>query len=191
MPPDTSVGDGLLARALTDATTGLPSILYFRLIRDWEQRRAERRGYRVRVVRLTVAGGDERLRKSLSWRICREFRSSDLIASDGPSHYRLLLTSPDAENIDIMRQRLEQLAVSVNEKVAKDAPIQFGITLEEERPVAPAGPCEPCDVDHLGDTGEGEAIGDTRRGATPRSSADSPESDPTRRLGDPEKRGNA
>jgi hypothetical protein len=162
IPPGTSVGDGLLARALTDVTTGLPSVLYFRLIRDWEERRAKRRGYRVRVLRVTATGGDDRIRKSLSWRICREFRSSDLIASDGPSHFRLLLTSPDAENLEIMRDRLEQLALSLNEKVAKDTPVALVVEADEERAAPRSDPCEPCDVDVLRDSGEGRRFDEPR-----------------------------
>ena len=157
MATGTSVGDGLLARALTDVTTGLPSILYFRLIRDWEERRAHRRGYSVRVARVTVSGGDDRIRKTLSWRLCREFRSSDLIASDGPLHFRLLLTSPDAENLAVMQERLEQMAAALNDGVAKEVPISIAVTVDEDRPAKPLDPCEPCDVERLSDTGEGEA----------------------------------
>ena len=48
--------DTFLGRALTDVATGLPNIPYFRIIQNWEERRARRRKTQVRVVRLAVTG---------------------------------------------------------------------------------------------------------------------------------------
>src|SRR5688500_13881908 len=87
MPPNSFLG-----RALMDPATGLPNIPYFSLIRDWEDQRAQRRKYAVRVVKIWVEGGSDRIRRALSWHLCQEMRSSDLIASDGRAHYRILLT---------------------------------------------------------------------------------------------------
>src|SRR5215216_6042173 len=101
---------GFLGRALQDPATGLPNIPYFLLIRDWEERRAGRRGYAVRVIRVQVSGGSERQRRALSWHLCQELRGSDLIASEGRDHYRILLTSPDAENAESVAARIGELA---------------------------------------------------------------------------------
>jgi hypothetical protein len=98
---------GLLGRALRDPETGLPNAPFFSLIRDWEERRARRRKYRVRVLEISVRGGSEQARGALSWRLAQALRASDLVASQGTECYRVLLTSPDAEHADRIRERIE------------------------------------------------------------------------------------
>ena len=56
--------DTFLGRALTDAATGLPNIPYFRIIQNWEERRARRRNTMVRVIRVAAEGGAESLRRA-------------------------------------------------------------------------------------------------------------------------------
>jgi hypothetical protein len=145
--------DGILGRALRDPATGLPNVPYFCLIRDWEERRARRRQYAVRVLKVSVSGGSERVRRSLSWRLCQELRSSDLIASEGGEHYRILLTSPDAENVDSIRARLESLAAEINERDPDEETFRVDVEVDAERraSVREAGPCVPCEEDALDD----------------------------------------
>jgi hypothetical protein len=92
--------NGFLDRALTDPRTGLPNLIYFNIIRDWEQRRAARRNYSVRVIRFRIAGGDDRDLERFKLRLCQNTRGSDLIASNGTGEFLVLLTDNDAENID-------------------------------------------------------------------------------------------
>jgi hypothetical protein len=137
--------DGILGRALRDPTTGLPNVPYFCLIRDWEEGRARRRNYAVRVLKVVVSGGSDRVRHSLSWRLCQELRSTDLIASDGGEHYRILLTSPDAENVDFICARLESLAAEINEREPGEDTFRLAVEIDAERRVASrdGGPCAP------------------------------------------------
>ena len=105
--------DTLLGRALTDVATGLPNIPYFRIIQNWEERRARRRNTLVRVVTVMVSGGAEGTRRALLWRLCQDLRTSDLIASEGRDLFRILLTTPDAENADAIAERVQQLGGSL------------------------------------------------------------------------------
>lgn len=136
---------GFLGRALMDPATGLPNIPYFCIVQEWEERRARRRGYSVRVISLAVESEDEMFLRSLSWRLCQELRTSDLIASEGRSAYRILLTSPDAENIEPIKARIEELADAVNLK-NPDAHVKMNVTIHPV-PISDVerGPCEPCD----------------------------------------------
>ena len=136
--------EGILGRALRDPTTGLPNVPYFCLIRDWEERRARRRKYAVRVLKVAVSGGSERVRRSLGWRLCQELRSSDLIASEGGEHYRILLTSPDAENVELIRARLETLATEINEREPGGETFRLAVEIDAERRAESrtGGPCE-------------------------------------------------
>ena len=150
--------DGFLGRALTDPTTGLPNVPYFRMIRDWEERRASRRKYEVRVLKIEVRGGDERIRRSLSWRLCREIRSSDLIASEGSSHFRVLLTSPDAEKAEMISTRIVDMAAEINTRHPSTEPLELQVEVDTRSLPATNGPCEPCDPATLENSGEREAI---------------------------------
>ena len=145
--------EGILGRALRDPVTGLPNVPYFCLIRDWEERRARRRKYAVRVLKVAVSGGSERVRRSLSWRLCQELRSSDLIASEGGEHYRILLTSPDAENVESIRARLESMAAEINDREPDEAPFRMDVEIDAERRAASRGegPCEALDESVLDD----------------------------------------
>ena len=150
--------EGFLGRALTDPTTGLPNVPYFRMIRDWEERRAARRQYAVRVLKIHVRGGDERIRRSLSWRLCREIRSSDLIASEGSSHFRVLLTSPDAENAEAIAGRITEMATEINTRHPTTELLELEVELDTRAQVTPTGPCEPCDPAALEVSGERAAF---------------------------------
>ena len=116
--------DAFLGRALLDPTTGLPNVPYFRLIREWEERRAERRKYSVREVTMRVSGGAVRVRRALSWRLCRELRESDLVASGGPGEFHILLTSPDAEQVERVCGRIEEMAVEINRRHPDEPPLE-------------------------------------------------------------------
>lgn len=150
--------EGFLGRALTDPTTGLPNIPYFRMIRDWEEKRASRRQYGVRVLKIAVKGGDERIRRSLSWRLCREIRSSDLIASEGSAHFRVLLTSPDAENAEMISARIVEMAGEINQRHPATEPLELSVAVDIRALPEGQGPCEPCDPATLENSGEREAI---------------------------------
>ncbi|HKG90559.1 MAG TPA: hypothetical protein VKA84_01635 [Gemmatimonadaceae bacterium] len=103
-----------LGRSLIDPETGLPNLPYYDLIRDWEERRARRRDYCVREVTVEVIGGADRLRQALAWQLRAELRDSDLIASNGRGHFEILLTSPDAEHAERLRERLRQVTEKIN-----------------------------------------------------------------------------
>lgn len=143
--------DTFLGRALTDAATGLPNIPYFRIIQNWEERRARRRNTMVRVIRVAAEGGGETVRRVLLWRLCQELRTSDLIASEGPDLFHILLTTPDAENAVAIAERVQRLGDTLaDEGSASDAPLL--LRTEIEPPLAPGtaqGPCDPCDEDDL------------------------------------------
>ena len=158
--------EGFLGRALTDPTTGLPNVPYFRMIRDWEERRASRRQYEVRVLKIQVKGGDERIRRSLSWRLCREIRSSDLIASEGSAHFRVLLTSPDAENAEMIGSRIVEMAAEINTRHPAAEPLELRVELDARSQPSLNGPCEPCDPAALETSGEREAFPDPARAST-------------------------
>lgn len=125
--------DGILGRALHDPETGLPNAPYFALIRDWEERRARRRKYSVRVLDVLVRGGGERVRQLLSWRIREALRRSDLVSSEGRERYKVLLTSPDAERADAVQARLEAVARAACEAHPDEAPPQMTIAIETDR----------------------------------------------------------
>ncbi|CAN5602828.1 hypothetical protein BH23GEM1_BH23GEM1_03790 [soil metagenome] len=132
---------GFLGQALTDPATGLPNVPYFTLIQDWETRRGRRRNYAIKVLNLRVQGPADR---TLAWRLCQELRTSDLIASEGRHNYRILLTSPDAENAPAIGDRIRAMIEKLNEK--RDAePMNADLTIEEgdevEGDQGPWGPC--------------------------------------------------
>jgi GGDEF domain-containing protein len=147
--------DTFLGRALTDPATGLPNIPYFCLIQNWEERRARRRKTKVRVIRLQVTAGSEGIRRALMLRLCQELRTSDLIASEGRSEFRILLTSPDAEKADAIAERIDHLAGGLNEARgatpgatpgAAEDPLALQVEIESQSDVSEEkGPCEPCD----------------------------------------------
>lgn len=133
---------GILGQALTDPATGLPNMPYFSLVQDWETRRASRRAYKVKVLALRVQGAVDR---TLAWRLCQELRTTDLIASEGRHMYRILLTSPDAENARAIGARIRAMIDKLNKR--RDAePIAAELTVEAlETPDGTPGPWGPCD----------------------------------------------
>jgi hypothetical protein len=143
--------DTFLGRALTDAATGLPNIPYFRIIQNWEERRARRRKTLVAAVRVNVSGGGEGSRRALMWRLCQDLRTSDLIASDGRDVFHILLTTPDAENAGAIAERVVQLGESLGESDPPGtAPLVIRTELEAATEyVAEKGPCDPCEEHEL------------------------------------------
>lgn len=146
--------DTFLGRALTDAATGLPNIPYFRIIQNWEERRARRRNTMVRVVKVVVSGGGDGSRRALLWRMCQELRTSDLIASEGRGLFQILLTTPDAENAEAIAERVKHLGEMLgNGHPADQDPLQqdpLRLWTEVEAPslaLVDKGPCDPCE-DH-------------------------------------------
>jgi GGDEF domain-containing protein len=133
---------GFLGQALTDPATGLPNIPYFTLVQDWESRRAFRRNYSIRVLKLRVQGPADR---TLAWRLCQELRTSDLIASEGRHNYRILLTSPDAENADAIGDRIAAMIDKLNGRRDSE-PMAAELEIEEQEPPerdpGPWGPCK-------------------------------------------------
>lgn len=132
---------GFLGQALTDPATGLPNMPYFALVQDWERRRGQRRNYSVRVLSLEVSGPSDR---TLPWRLCQELRTSDLIASEGRHSYRILLTSPDAENAGAIGNRIRTMIEKLNKK--RDAePMSAALAIEPDSPPeGEPGPWGPC-----------------------------------------------
>ncbi|MEO7043316.1 MAG: hypothetical protein ABI035_13725 [Gemmatimonadaceae bacterium] len=143
--------DTFLGVALTDVATGLPNIPYFRIIQNWEERRARRRKTLVRVIRVAVSGGAETARRALLWRLCQELRTSDLIASEGRDTFHILLTTPDAENASLIAERVEHLsaALGINSPEAEQ-PLVIRTEIEPPREeIVDRGPCDPCEVHEL------------------------------------------
>ena len=143
--------DTFLGRALTDAATGLPNIPYFRIIQNWEERRARRRNTMVRVIRVAAEGGAESLRRALLWRLCQELRTSDLIASEGRDTFHILLTTPDAENAVAIAERVQQLGATLGEHASLEgSPLVLRTVIEPPTAhVAEKGPCDPCEEHEL------------------------------------------
>jgi GGDEF domain-containing protein len=136
---------GFLGRALMDPATGLPNLPYFSIVRDWEERRARRRGYSVRVLTIAAACSDEALLRSLGWRLCQELRTSDLIASEGRSMFRVLLTSPDAENAEAIAERISAMGRGLSAEHS-DSGLQLEVVVEPlDASGGERGPCDPCD----------------------------------------------
>lgn len=134
---------GFLGQALTDPATGLPNMPYFSLIHDWERRRGLRRKYLVKVLSLVVRGPSDR---TLAWRLCQEIRTTDLIASEGRHRFRILLTSPDAENASAIGERIRAMIEKLNKKRGAE-PLIAALTVEpdpeaegDQGPWGPAGP---------------------------------------------------
>jgi GGDEF domain-containing protein len=126
------IASNLLRQALTDPGTGLPNGVYFRLICDWEVRRAQRAGGRVRVVTVLVDGGDAATRRHLVNELAREFRRSDLIACSGPGTVQMLFTSPDAEQTRRITERVSEIAETINRRDTGAPPVAARIEIEEE-----------------------------------------------------------
>jgi GGDEF domain-containing protein len=136
---------GFLGRALMDPETGLPNLPYFSIVRDWEERRAKRRGYAVRVLTIAAECRDEALLRSLGWRFCQELRTSDLIGSEGRSTFRVLLTSPDAENAEAIAERIIAMGGTLNAE-HPEAALQLNVIVEPlTHRDGDRGPCDPCD----------------------------------------------
>jgi GGDEF domain-containing protein len=141
--------DTFLGRALTDVATGLPNIPYFRIIQNWEERRAWRRKTLVRVIRVGVSGGGDTARRALLWRLCQELRTSDLIASEGRDTFHILLTTPDAENAAAIAERVGHLAETLGDADVED-PLVIETEVEDPAPrTAEQGPCDPCEEHEL------------------------------------------
>lgn len=145
--------NGLLLRTLTDPETGLPSVLYFRLVREWEERRAARHGGRVRTVRIAVRGGDDASSRRFTFGLCREFRKTDLIASSGRGQFRLLLVGRDAEQADAIRERVERLCLDTNARSSQEGSIDVQVLVDEPVPLRERDAHEPPDVQQLEDSG--------------------------------------
>lgn len=153
MTVENALENGLLLRTLTDPETGLPSLLYFRLVREWEERRAARHGGRVRTVRIAVQGGDETSCRRFTFGLCHEFRKSDLIASSGRAQYRLLLVGRDADQAEAIRERVERLRDETNARSTTESIVDVQVAVEEPAPVRERDAHEPPDVERLEDTG--------------------------------------
>lgn len=153
MAVEEGLENGLLLRTLTDPDTGLPSALYFRLVREWEERRAARHGGRVRTIRISVRGGDETSCRRFTFGLCREFRKTDLIASSGRAQYRLLLVGRDADQADAIRDRVERLRDDTNARSASDGTIEVHVMVDELHPARERDAHEPPDIGQIEDSG--------------------------------------
>lgn len=155
MAVEQGLENGLLLRTLTDPDTGLPSVLYFRLVREWEERRAARHGGRVRTVRIAARGGDDASCRRFTFGLCREFRKGDLLASSGRSQYRLLLVGRDVDQTDTIRERIARLQADTNARSVPEAAIDVDIQFDDPLPVRERDAHEPPDIDQLEDSGAG------------------------------------
>ncbi len=110
--------NALLRRALVDPATGLPNTLYLDLIREWERTRAEREGTLLRVIAVTVSGGDAARRRALALELCTAFRRSDLVASEGPERFYILFSVHEAGDTEVVSERVAQAVADVNARLA-------------------------------------------------------------------------
>jgi hypothetical protein len=154
MAAELGLEDGLLLRTLTDPDTGLPSVLYFRLVRDWEQRRAARHGGRVRSIRILVRGGDDTSLRRFTFGLCREFRKTDLLASSGRGQYRLLLVGRDAEQAETIRARVARLQEDTNARSSDGGSVSVEVSIDEPTPLVERDAHEPPAMPRLEDSGE-------------------------------------
>jgi hypothetical protein len=154
MAVELGLENGLLLRTLTDPDTGLPSVLYFRLVRDWEERRAARHGGRVRSIRILVRGGDDAACRRFTFELCREFRRTDLLSSAGRGHYRLLLVGRDADNLDAIRARVARLEEDANARSSEGGPIAVEVSFDEPTQVTSREAHEQPVLPRLDDSGE-------------------------------------
>jgi hypothetical protein len=154
MAVELGLENGLLLRTLTDPDTGLPSVLYFRLVRDWEERRAARHGGGVRSIRIVVRGGDDGSCRRFTFGLCHEFRRTDLLASAGRGQYRLLLVGRDAENVEAIHARVARLEQDTNARSPEGGSIAVEVSVDEPTPVTIRDAHEPPAIPRLEDTGE-------------------------------------
>jgi hypothetical protein len=162
MTVESGLENGLLLRTLTDPDTGLPSVLYFRLVREWEERRAARHGGRVRTIRILVRGGDDASSRRFAFGLCREFRKGDLIASSGRTQYRLLLVGRDADQADAIRGRVERLQDDTNARSTEAGSIDVQVAVDEPAPLREREAHEPPDLDRIEDSGAGPRFDPTQ-----------------------------
>src|SRR5688572_33079661 len=167
MTVDNELENALLLRTLTDPDTGLPSVLYFRLVRDWEERRAARHGGRVRTLRIFVQGGEDSSCRRFTFGLCQEFRKSDLIASSGRGQYRLLLVGRDADQADAIRGRVERLRDDTNTRSTQEACIDVEVAVDEPAPLREREAHEPPDLDRIEDSGAGPRFDSAQPPARP------------------------
>lgn len=153
MTVENGLENGLLLRTLTDPDTGLPSELYFRLVREWEERRAARHGGRVQTIRIYVRGGDDVSSRRFAFGLCHEFRQTDLIASSGRAQYRLLLVGRDADQADAIRGRVERLQNDTNARSPMEASIDVQVALDAPVPLHEREAHDPPDIGQLEDSG--------------------------------------
>jgi hypothetical protein len=149
MTTENGLENGLLLRTLTDPNTGLPSVLYFRLVREWEERRAARHGGRVQAVRIVVRGGDADSSSRFTFGLCGEFRKGDLIASAGRTQYRLLLVGRDADQADAIRARIERLRDDTNARSTTGGGLEVEVTVDEVTPLPERDAHEPPNLGRL------------------------------------------
>jgi hypothetical protein len=162
MTVEQGLENGLLLRTLTDPDTGLPSVLYFRLVREWEERRAARHGGRVRTVRIAVRGGDDASSRRFTFGLCREFRKGDLLASSGRNQYRLLLVGRDVDQAGTIRERVERLTADTNARSLEEAALEVEIEVDEPLPLRERDAHEPPDLAQLEDSGAGPRFAEQR-----------------------------
>jgi hypothetical protein len=141
-----ALADSALRTALVDPDTGLPNAAYFRLIWDWELRRAERGEPRLHIARLVVSGGDASCRRALARQLPLVFRRSDLIAMHDARTFELLFTALDHDRLEVVRERVEDMVRHLNEKLAPAEPLVVGIDAVDADTEARSGaepPAEP------------------------------------------------
>ena len=155
MAVENELENALLLRTLTDPDTGLPSLLYFRLVRDWEERRAARHGGRIRTIRILVQGGEDASCRRFTFGLCHEFRKSDLLAASGRSQYRLLLVGRDADQVGAIQERVERLRDDTNTRSAREGAIDVKVVVDEPAPLRERDAHEPPDLERLEDSGAG------------------------------------
>jgi GGDEF domain-containing protein len=123
--------NALLKRALVDPATGLPNTLYLDLIREWERTRAERDGKEVRLIAVSVCGGDAASRRALALELCGTFRKSDLVASEGAERFYVLFTAQEADDADVLCERVQDVVQELNSRAPGEPPLTAELELIE------------------------------------------------------------
>jgi GGDEF domain-containing protein len=123
--------NALLKRALVDPATGLPNTLYLDLIGDWERGRAERDGKELRLIAVSVCGGDATSRRALALELCGTFRKSDLVASEGAERFYVLFTAQEADDAEVLCERVQSVVDELNARGSVQTPLTAELELIE------------------------------------------------------------
>ena len=131
MPID-PLESGLLKRVLLDPATGLPNTFYLGMLQEWGRAVAERHGEKVFLLRISVEGGSERLRRAFGMTLFGVFRRADLVASEGGHRFHVLTVVREAEAAEVLVKRVEKIAAMLNQRSPGEPPLDVRVEVAKE-----------------------------------------------------------